>query len=69
MTIRQMLMFEPSNDLVIIKDDLTLFTLLVADPFGHLFPWIHRGERAQRRTNTLPRTHETDTEISVLKAP
>ena len=24
--------------------DLSLFTLLVADPFGQLFPWIHRGE-------------------------
>ncbi len=46
-TIRQTLMFEPSNDLVIIIYDLTLFTLPVADPFGHLFPWIHRGERAK----------------------
>jgi len=30
---------------------LTLFTLPVADPFGHLFPWIHRGKRAQMKEN------------------
>ncbi len=48
--------------------DLTLFTLPVADPFGHLFPWIHRGERAKMKGITLiPRMHES--EKSVPSAP
>ena len=41
--------------------DLTSFNLLVADPFGQLFPWIHRGEKSKRKDTTLiPRMNETE---------
>ncbi len=50
--------------------NLTLFTLLVADPFGQLFPWIHRGERAKiKKDKTLiTRMHKPE-KNSVLSTP
>ena len=44
--------------------DLTLFTLPVAHPSGHLFPWIHRGKKSNMKDKTLiSRMHETEENI------
>ncbi len=49
--------------------DWTLLVLPVADPFGNLFPWIHRVEEQIKDKTLIPRMHATDKNISILSAP